>query len=170
MHWKECSLFDSVEDLKGIRTTTLHCYHQKEIFWALLMQCHHREYSARAIPHQGWSTKEFYSLSNLVSSSHRLGEMWNNLRPSPWNPVDLGLTFRRTWLCRWSGRHVSHSAISGKNATDKTILQSKPVSSLSLERPRWFTDVNAPTALPIHISGKELAGLHWAFHLSRNPY
>ena len=85
--------------------------------------------------------------------------MWNNLSPSPWNPGDLGLTFRRTWLCRWSGRHVSHSAISGKNSTDKAILQSKLVCSLSLQRPRWFTDVNAPTALPITISGKELAGL-----------
>ena len=44
--------FDSVEDLKGTRTTTLDCYHQNEILWARLMQCHLREYSARVIPHQ----------------------------------------------------------------------------------------------------------------------
>ena len=103
--------------------------------------------------------QQSFILSNLFCSSHRLGDKWNNLRPSAWNPVDLGLTFRRTWLCRWSCRHVSHSTISRKNSTDKAILQSKPVCSLSLQRPRWFTDVNTPTTLPITISGKEL--LSW---------
>ena len=38
------------------------------------MQCYLREYCAKVIPHQVWSTTEFYSLSNLVSNSHRLGE------------------------------------------------------------------------------------------------
>ena len=45
-------VFDRVEDLEGIRTTTLDCYHQKEILSTLRMQCYLREYSARVIPHQ----------------------------------------------------------------------------------------------------------------------
>ena len=36
--------------------------------------CYLREFCARVISHQVWSTTEFYSLYNFVSSSHRLGE------------------------------------------------------------------------------------------------
>ena len=49
----------------------------KGILWTRRMHCHPIERFDRVISRQVWSKGGLYSLSNLVSKRHRLGDTWN---------------------------------------------------------------------------------------------